>query len=164
MKTQKIKIIILLLAATFVLSNCSSVNKKYLDQVHFQFDNETGTAQINGKTSFKIEQTGCGLFDVECSSDIYDKDGKKVLLVVLDNYKSPMEVRRSNPEGKVPFYKFVFLDSQEKAEVKYLGTKAEKIAKFIASNKLFKDGKLDKQKAKEFVLRYGQSFSKKIKF
>jgi hypothetical protein len=83
-------------------------------------------------------------------------DHEELFLKYL-SYTDPNEITKANPEGKVRWVEFNFLDLGVKCEVENHTHKA--MVKLIYENNLFVDGKLDQAAAQRFVSKYGTRFS-----
>lgn len=112
----------------------------------------------DGKDYLKVETKGCG-FDATCTHYVYDATGTKVIIVTIDSFKDPAEVKQSNPNGNVTFSTYIFPTLDKRAEYAYVRGKAEKLVKDIDSNDLIIDGLLNEEAVNEFVLINGMRFS-----
>jgi hypothetical protein len=112
----------------------------------------------DGKDYLKVETKGCG-FDATCTHYVYDAAGTKVIIVTIDSFKDPAEVKQSNPNGNVTFSTYIFPTLDKRAEYAYVRGKAEKLVKDIDSNDLIIDGLLNEEAVNEFVLINGMRFS-----
>ena len=155
MKNLK-KIILTVLIGLPILLNAQKLKIEY--------DDKTNNVSVNGEISFKIERFDCGFGMVDCHFDVHDLDGNKVIRINYRQFNSPVERKAANPDGIVRYYEFIFLDSKQKAEIKYVGISSKKLANSIVTNKLIENGKLDKKAVDEFILINGTPFSERIKF
>jgi len=112
----------------------------------------------DGADYMRIETKGCG-FGQTCAHHVYDAAGNKVIIVTIESFKDPAEVKQSNPSGNVTFSTYIFPTLDKKAEYAYVRAKAEKLAKDIDSNELIQDGLLNEEAVNEFVLVNGMKFS-----
>lgn len=112
----------------------------------------------DGKDYLKVETKGCG-FDATCTHYVYDAAGAKVIIVTIDSFKDPAEVKQSNPNGNVTFSTYIFPTLDKRAEYAYVRGKAEKLVKDIDSNDLINEGLLNEEAVNEFVLINGMRFS-----
>jgi hypothetical protein len=104
----------------------------------------------------KIEKAGAGNFNIKNFAN------KTLIVVTAKTITDPSEKSIYNPEGFVSYAQFVFLDSiGQKCETSYLFGKAEKIAKFIVKNEFIKDGALNEEGVRTFVLVNGTPYSDK---
>lgn len=89
-----------------------------------------------------------------------DSSGKLLIIVSNEYLIFPERKNSCNPEGKVWFSRFVFLDSTgQKAEMEKVYLKTENLAKFIVKNEFIKDDLLDAEAVRAFVLSNGTPFS-----
>lgn len=123
-------------------------------------DVEDNKILVDKKEYAGIEKDGCKS-PAFCQFNVTSLSGKKVLVVVFREYKDIKEIKPSNPNGRVIYYEFIFLESKKKAEIAWVGGKTEKVAKAIVKEKLFKDGELDEAAVEEFVTVNGTNFSDK---
>jgi hypothetical protein len=79
------------------------------------------------------------------------------LFLTYQSYVDPNLITKSNPEGKVRWVEFNFLDLGIKCEVQNHTHKA--MVKLIYENNLFVDGKIDPEAAQRFVSKYGMKFT-----
>lgn len=79
------------------------------------------------------------------------------LFLTFQSYVDPNQITKSNPEGKVRWVEFNFLDLGIKCEVPSHTHKA--MVKMIYDNNLFVDGKIDPAAAERFVSKYGMKFT-----
>jgi hypothetical protein len=128
-----------------------------------EYNKKTKEVEVDGQFSFSIEKTGCG-FDPQCYYDIFDKDGNKIIKLVYKSFKSPVEVSSSNPEGMVRYYQYIFLESGRKAENGFIFWKEKKLAALMVEFNLIKDGKLNEEGVKEFIMVNGNEYSERVKF
>jgi hypothetical protein len=127
-----------------------------------KLDSKTNQVTVDGLNSFKIDRSGCGLVGAgDCHFDVYDIDSNKVMRINYKDFKSAMEVNRSNPDGNIMYAEFIFLASKTKAEVTPFYRNEEKMAKFILKNNLIVNGKLNDKAVEEFVLVHGTAFSER---
>lgn len=150
---MKNSIIILSLLFAVVCSSAQEV----------EFNKKTKEVKIDGEISFKIIKTACG-FEPDCYFDVYDINGIKVLKIVYKSFKSPVEINKSNPEGVVRYFQYIFLETGRIAESATVWMKEKKLAAYIVKHGLFKAGELDEKAVKEFILMNGTPFSDRIKF
>lgn len=148
-------LILLLLAIPFI----SSAQKTKVD-----YDDKTHQVTVDGTHAFNIERIDCGFGMVDCHFDVFDKEGNRAFRINYRSFNSPVEVNASNPEGTVRYFEFIFLESKQKAEVKFVGISEKNMAKFIVSNNLMVDGHLDPKAVDEFVLTHGTPFAERVKF
>ena len=127
-------------------------------------DKDTDMISIDGKESFKVVRDGCGMGMPDCHFDVFDNSGKKVIRVNYRMFNSPMEVSKSNPNGTVRYYEFIFLESRQKCETRAAGIKEFRLAKFILKSELMVDGQLKKEAVDDFVFSQGTPFSDRVKF
>ena len=128
-----------------------------------EFDKKTNFVSVEGKNSFKLVREDCG-FSTDCHFEAFDMDNNKVFRITLRSFNSPVEISKSNPQGNVNYYEFVFLGTQQKAEIEYMGLNPKIVAKTIVKNDLFLDGKLNQKGVDEFILIQGTPFKERIKF
>ena len=128
------------------------------------FDKKTDEVTVDGVKVFKIERTGCGFGATDCHYDILDLEGNKLFKVNYRDFNSPVEISKSNPQGTVRYFEFVFFSSKQKAETDFTGIKEIHLAKFIVKNKMVKDGKINQTAVDEFVFSSGTPFSERVKF
>lgn len=119
---------------------------------------------IDGVHVFNVERIDCGFGAVDCHYDVYDLAGKKVIRINVRDFNSPVEVSKSNPDGRVVYYEFIFLESKQKAEMEFAGAKEERVAKIIYQNKLITEGQLNVSAVDEFVLTHGTPFNDRVKY
>ena len=111
---------------------------------------------VDDKPYAKIEKAGGGDFTI--------KDFANKTLIVITNKLiiDPSVKSIYNPEGYVGYAQYVFLDSiGQKCETPNNYVKAEKVAKFIVKNELIKDGALNEEGVRTFVLVNGTPYSDK---
>jgi len=152
---KKIVLIIQIIIASFIVN---------AQKAEIKHDDKTNQVTVNGVISFKIERLECGFGMLDCHFDVFDIDGNKVIRINYREFNSPVEISSSNPKGTVRYYEFIFLESKQKAEIKYAGISSEKVAKRIVSGNLIVNGKLDIKAVDEFVLTNGTPFSERVKF
>ncbi len=142
------KILLLALLSLPILSNAQKI----------RHDSKTNQITVDGVYSFTVDRIDCTM-GRDCHFDVFDTAGNKVIRVNHREYKSLLERKASNPEGRVIYYEFIFLTSKTKAEIDYLGIKEIRIAEQIVKDKLIVDGKLDEKAVEEFVLVHGTPHS-----
>jgi hypothetical protein len=127
-------------------------------------DKKTNQVTVDGVYSFKMDRTGCGFAWKECYYEVFDTTGKKGVRINFREFNSPVEVKPSNPQGRVTYLEFIFLESKQKAEIGDPGLKEEKVAKLVAKNGLFVNGVLNAKAVDDFVLINGTPFLQRVKF
>jgi hypothetical protein len=85
-----------------------------------------------------------------------DSEEEEISILYL-NYKDPNQATNGNPEGKVSWIEVNFLIFNLKCEVDNRTRKA--FAKLIYVSKIYLDGKINEEKVKKFVNKYGTRFS-----
>lgn len=138
------KLILLILICLPFLSNAQKV----------EYDKKTQFVSVDGVNCFKMAQTS--YTDPDFHTDIFDLEGNKVLRINYHGYTSLAGT-------KVTYEEFIFLDSKQKAELDGIGYLTKQIAKFIANNHFFVNGKLDTKRVDEFVLVHGTPFKDRAK-
>lgn len=121
------------------------------------YDKKTNVVTVDGVKSFNIVRDGCGFMEAECFFDVMDNEGKREIRITYKTFKDMRTADKSNPEGTIGYGEFVFFATKQKAQTRLFYTKADKMAEFVAKNKLFANGKLDPKAVDDFVLVYGMS-------
>lgn len=112
----------------------------------------------DGVDYLRIETKGCG-FTPDCAHHVYDAEGKKIIIVMIESFKDPAAVNQSNRDGNVSFSTYLFPTLDKKAEYVYVRAKADKLTKDIDRNDLIQDGLLNEEAVNEFILVNGMKFS-----
>lgn len=141
------KILLGLLLLFPLLSQAQKVN----------YDKKTNIVTVDGVKIFNIVRDGCGFMEAECFFDVMDNDGKREIRITYKTFKDMRTISKTNPEGTVGYCEYVFFGTKQKAQTTIMYTKTEKMAEFVAKNKLFANGKLDPKAVDDFVLVYGMS-------
>lgn len=74
---------------------------------------------------------------------------------IYKSYRDPARVSKSNPEGKVRWIEITFLTLNKKLEIDSRGKKG--LVKFLISNKIYVDGKVDEKAVDKLIMKYGSS-------
>lgn len=125
-----------------------------------EFDKKTRIATLENEFVCKIIKKKTSVYTLK----ILDKNDEEQIKVILRSYKDPMEISKSNPEGTVRYAEYIFINSGERAESSKSFWKAKKMAKFIHKSELFKDGMLNDEAVKDFVLENGMEYSKNRRY
>ena len=117
---------------------------------------------VDGNPYAKIERDG-NLLTAELSFTISSiSTGKKLMVIAMQNIFLPERKSWDNPDGRVTYSKFVFLDSADhvcEADISFL--KNDKLAKYIVKNNLIINGELNAPEVKTFALVKGKPFSER---
>lgn len=133
-----------------------------LNSQKIEHDKKTNQVTIDGKDDFLLIRKGC-VFDEECYFEAYDRDSIKVMRINYRDFNSTSEISKSNPDGTVRYFEYIFLESKQKTEIDFYAMSPKSIAKTIVTNKLIVNGKLDQKAVDEFVLVNGTPFKDRVK-
>ena len=120
--------------------------------------NKNNKILVDGSEIATIEKDGCG-FSVSCTYYVRNSDGKTLITVMFMHFNDPKEITKSDPEGRVFYYRFSFADEKGVAEYDYTGMGAKSVAKIIVKAKLIKDNELDDYEVRQFIQANGTRYS-----
>ncbi len=127
-----------------------------------EHDKKSNQVTIDGQAVFRLTRENCG-FEVDCHFEAFDADNNKVIRVNYKDFTSPSEISRSNPNGTVRYYEYLFLETKQRAEMDFFAISPKSIAKVIIANNLILNGKLNQKAVDEFVLVHGTPFAERLK-
>lgn len=81
--------------------------------------------------------------------------GEEEIFAHYKGYKNPDLITKSNPNGSVNWIEITFLDFNKKVEISNRGRKG--LIKFLISNKVYVDGKIDEKAIEKIITKYGVS-------
>lgn len=132
-KSYPMRILFCLLFVSLIATDAINAQK-------VTFDKKSSIASIDETAAFKVERSGLKDYYFTVRNLVGDK-------LFLANY------RYNESDYGNGWFEFVFLSMEEKVTVKYNGGASRKfLAKYIVKNELIKDGELNVQAAKEFIL------------
>jgi hypothetical protein len=133
-----------------------------------RYDRKTLQVTSDGQYVCSIEKIKKGKIVQKISFDIFDKNGDKVIQVNwIEAYdlkkricipSPPNGFPTGNPFGRTVCYEFVFLATQQRAEIDYVGMQCGNIASILIKNGIFADGLLDINSVQQFVKTTGRPY------
>lgn len=126
-----------------------------------KFDRKTNKVTVNGINAFTLERVG---FGSKRYFNVYDSTQAMVIRINFKSVSSEHAASETNILGTVNYTEFVFLKSEQKAEIDFVKSKHIKVAETIVSYKLIVDGKLNSKAVDEFVSVNGTPYSGRIIF
>ncbi len=157
MKKYNLAITCLLMTAGTVFSQGKA--KKGDDE--FVFDKKAGTVtDVSGNLLFTIEYVNS--VTIALNDDYYFKsaDGKTLIVFRITGYKDPRLVSQSNPNGNQTYYEIKFFsDPVIESECQYMFLKG--LVKMVYEKQLIANGTLNIEKAKEFAIINGNTYSRR---
>ena len=150
-KMKKISIIIV----TLLFSVTMQAQKVKAPKIDVSKDNKI---LVDGTEIATIEKDGCG-FSATCTYYVRNSEGKTLITVMFLSFKDSREIKQSNPDGKVFYYRLSFADERGVAEVAYTTPSSKSVAKIIVKAKLIKDNELDDYEVRQFIQVHGTRYS-----
>jgi hypothetical protein len=152
---------ITILMFLFLSANLFSFGKD-----EFTFDKKTGEVSDASGVVFKIEEKKSKSITADLWKDFYvvNKDDKRLIFFRVDRIFKNTEYRNGQ---RIDNYDYFFeahflMESDPVCEVKAV-LFAKKVADIVYDAKLVKNGELDKEAVKAFVLESGRPFSPSIR-
>lgn len=131
------------------------------EKINFDIDKKAQTFTVNGQPVFKFEESKNMVHPAVHNYYFTNLEGKKLILIVYKSYNSFAERTQSNPQGSVSYYEVNFLDGKDNKPVEIGYNFLKKIGELFYEKGVIKDGQLDEESIKMFLMESGTPFSDK---
>lgn len=131
------------------------------EKIDFDIDKKAQTFTVNGQPVFKFEESRSTSNHAVKNYYFTNLEGKKLIFIVLKSYNSIAEITQSNPHGHVAYYEVNFLNGKENKLVEIAYTTLKRAAELFYEKGVIKDGQLDEEAIKMFLMESGTPFSDK---